>query len=101
MPSPYWGVGCQEWLCLKDGRIAKRAVLNGAQLIVVDPRKHSLVDFAALHVPKRAGTGIAFVNSLMHVLIQGEENRPGSQGNGLDGLSLQGGLCQLAHESRF
>jgi formate dehydrogenase major subunit len=48
----------------------KNAVLNGAQLIVVDPRRHRLVDFAALHVPIRVGTDIAFLNSLMHVLIE-------------------------------
>jgi formate dehydrogenase major subunit len=48
----------------------KNAVLNGAELIVVDPRRHALVDFAALHVPIRVGSDIAFLNALMHVLIQ-------------------------------
>ncbi len=47
----------------------KNAVLNGAQLIVVDPRKHALTDFAALHVPIKVGSDIAFLNSLMYVLI--------------------------------
>ena len=27
----------------------KNAVLNGAELIVVDPRKHALVDFASVY----------------------------------------------------
>jgi formate dehydrogenase major subunit len=48
----------------------KNAVLNGAQLIVVDPRRHPLVDHAHLHVPIRVGSDIALLNGLMHVLIQ-------------------------------
>jgi formate dehydrogenase major subunit len=47
----------------------KNAVLKGAKLIVVDPRRHPLVDFADLHVPIRVGSDIAFLNALMHVLI--------------------------------
>jgi formate dehydrogenase major subunit len=47
----------------------KNAVLNGAQLIVVDPRRHALADLATLHVPIRVGSDIAFLNALMHVLI--------------------------------
>ena len=50
----------------------KNAVLNGAQLVVVDPRKHKLTDFASLHVPIRVGTDIAFLNGLMYVLIREE-----------------------------
>jgi formate dehydrogenase major subunit len=48
----------------------KNAVLNGAQLIVVDPRRHPLVDHAHLHVPIRVGSDIALLNGVMHVLIQ-------------------------------
>ena len=47
----------------------KNAVLNGAKLILVDPRRHKLADFADLHVPIRVGSDIAFLNALMHVLI--------------------------------
>ncbi len=47
----------------------KNAVANGAKLIVVDPRRHKLVDFADLHVPIKVGSDIAFLNSLMQVLI--------------------------------
>ena len=47
----------------------KNAVLNGARLIVVDPRRHKLAEFAELHVPLRVGSDIAFLNALMHVLI--------------------------------
>lgn len=48
----------------------KNAVMDGAQLIVVDPRKHFLVDFATLHVPIKVGSDIAFLNGVMHVLIK-------------------------------
>ncbi len=47
----------------------KNAVKNGAELIVVDPRKHALVDFASLHVSINVGSDIAFINGVMHVLI--------------------------------
>ncbi len=33
----------------------KNAVQNGAKLIVVDPRKHKLADFADLHLPHAGG----------------------------------------------
>jgi formate dehydrogenase major subunit len=50
----------------------KNAVLKGAQLIVVDPRRHKLRDFADLHVPIRVGSDIAFLNALMQVLIEND-----------------------------
>ena len=48
----------------------KNAVLNGARLIVVDPRRHRLVDFADLHLPLKVGSDIALLNAIMHVLIE-------------------------------
>ncbi|EPR43194.1 molybdopterin oxidoreductase [Desulfococcus multivorans DSM 2059] len=48
----------------------KNAVMNGAKLILVDPRRHKLADFADLHLPIRVGSDIAFTNSLMQVLIE-------------------------------
>jgi len=50
----------------------KNAVMNGARLIVVDPRRHKLVDFAEQHVPIRVGSDIAFLNGVMNVLIAEE-----------------------------
>jgi Uncharacterized anaerobic dehydrogenase len=47
----------------------KNAVLNGAELIVVDPRRQPLVDFATLYVPIKVGSDIAFLNGVMNVLI--------------------------------
>ncbi len=48
----------------------KNAVMKGAKLIVVDPRRHKLADFADLHVPIKVGSDIAFLNSVMNVLIE-------------------------------
>jgi len=48
----------------------KNAVQKGAKLIVMDPRKHRLVDFADLHVPLKVGSDIALLNGIMHVLIE-------------------------------
>jgi len=48
----------------------KNAVMNGARLIVVDPRKQPLADFAELFVQIKVGSDIAFLNSVMNVLIE-------------------------------
>jgi len=50
----------------------KNALAKGAKLIVVDPRRHKLAELADIHVPIAVGSDIAFLNSLMYVLI--EEN---------------------------
>ena len=48
----------------------KNAVEKGAKLIVMDPRRHRLVDFADLHVPLKVGSDIALLNAIMRVLIE-------------------------------
>ena len=47
----------------------KNAVRNGAQLIVSDPRRTKLTEFADVHVPIKVGSDVAYLNGLMHVLI--------------------------------
>ncbi len=47
----------------------KNAVQNGAQLIVIDPRKHKLCDMATVHLPLKVGSDIALLNAIMNVLI--------------------------------
>ena len=42
---------------------------RGAKLIVADPRKIPLTDFAVLHLQHRPGTDIALLNGLANVLI--------------------------------
>jgi formate dehydrogenase major subunit len=48
----------------------KQAVENGATLIVVDPRRHALADFAQIHAQIKVGSDIAFLNGLMRVLVE-------------------------------
>jgi formate dehydrogenase alpha subunit len=45
---------------------------RGAVLIVADPRRIDLCDYATLYLPLRPGTDIALLNGLMHVLINEE-----------------------------
>ena len=47
----------------------KQAVQKGAELILVDPRRTALADFATMHLPLKVGSDIALINGLMHVLI--------------------------------
>jgi formate dehydrogenase major subunit len=47
----------------------KDAALAGAELIVVDPRRTPLVDFATMHVQIKVGSDVALINGLMNVLI--------------------------------
>ncbi|BBO80860.1 formate dehydrogenase subunit alpha [Desulfosarcina ovata subsp. sediminis] len=51
----------------------KRAVRSGkAQLIVVDPRDIPLSRHAALKLTQKPGTDVAWINGLMHVIIEEE-----------------------------
>jgi formate dehydrogenase major subunit len=51
----------------------KRAIRAGTKLIVIDPRKISLVDsphvVASHHLQLRPGTNVAMINSLAHVVV--------------------------------
>ena len=47
----------------------KNAVMNGAKLVVVDPRRQPLAEYADIFAQIRVGSDIAFLNGIMHVLI--------------------------------
>jgi formate dehydrogenase major subunit len=47
----------------------KNAVRKGGKLILVDPRKQPLADYADIHCQIRVGTDIAFLNGLMNVIV--------------------------------
>lgn len=51
------------------GMQIRRAVANGAKLIVVDPRDIGLAKYAAVHLKLRPGTNVAFANGMMHVFL--------------------------------
>lgn len=48
----------------------KRAVRkHGASLILIDPRRIELADFATLHLRQKPGTDVALFNAMAHVII--------------------------------
>jgi formate dehydrogenase alpha subunit len=47
-----------------------RAKERGAPLIVADPRRTPLVDFADIYLQHRPGTDVALINGLMHVIVR-------------------------------
>jgi formate dehydrogenase major subunit len=54
----------------------KRAVKNGAVLIVCDPRRIDLVRWATMHLQHKVGTDVALLNGLMNeILRHGWEDR--------------------------
>src|SRR5689334_16817793 len=54
----------------------KKAVRNGATLVVADPRKIWLTKLAKRHLQLRPGTDVWLLNALMHVIVtEGLENR--------------------------
>ena len=48
----------------------KKAVRNGAKLVVVDPRKIELTRWATRHIQLKIGTDIAFLNAMCHVIVK-------------------------------
>ena len=53
------------------GTMLRRAVRQrGVKLIVADPRKIDLVDFACLHLQHEPGTDIALLNGLMYLILE-------------------------------
>lgn len=50
-------------------RIKKAVMEHGAKLIVADPRRIDLVDFAHVWLRQRPGTDVALCNTLMNVII--------------------------------
>ncbi len=52
------------------GTMLRRAVrFRGAKLIVADPRRIDLCDFATLHLRHKPGADIALLNGLMYILL--------------------------------
>jgi predicted molibdopterin-dependent oxidoreductase YjgC len=49
----------------------KRAVRkHGAKLILIDPRRIELADFATLHLRQQPGSDVAIFNAMAHVIIR-------------------------------
>src|SRR5512138_964356 len=53
------------------GTMLRRAAkFRGAKIVVADPRKIDLTEFAALHIRQRPGTDIALINGLMYIILE-------------------------------
>src|SRR5439155_2164664 len=52
------------------GARIKQAVLNGAALIVIDPRRTELAAIADLHLALRPGTNVALFNAIAKILVE-------------------------------
>jgi formate dehydrogenase alpha subunit len=59
------------------GTFMRQAVLKrGVKLIVADPRRIDLTEFAILHLRLKSGSDVALLNGLMHLILQkGYEDR--------------------------
>jgi formate dehydrogenase major subunit len=59
------------------GARIKQAALRGARLIVIDPRRIELTEYADLHVALRPGTNVALLNAMAHtIVVEGLCDRP-------------------------
>lgn len=53
------------------GSMLRQAVLQrGVKLVVADPRRIDITEFATLHLRHRPGTDVALLNGLMHIILQ-------------------------------
>ncbi len=53
------------------GTMLRRAISQrGAKLIVADPRRIDMVDFATMHIRQQPGTDIALLNGLMYIILE-------------------------------
>ena len=53
------------------GTMIRRAVINrGLKVIVADPRKIDMVEYACLHLQHKPGTDIALLNGLMYLILE-------------------------------
>ena len=52
------------------GARIKQAVLRGAKLIIIDPRKIELTGYADIHLPLRLGTNVPLLNAVACTIIE-------------------------------
>ena len=52
------------------GARIKQAVLRGANLIVIDPRKIELAEYATIHLQPRPGTNVPLLNALAYTIVE-------------------------------
>lgn len=53
------------------GAMLRQAVARrGARLVVADPRKIEITEFATLHLRQKPGTDVALINGLMYIILE-------------------------------
>lgn len=52
------------------GARIKQAVLQGARLVVIDPREIELARYADVHLPIRPGTNVPVLNAIAHAILE-------------------------------
>ncbi|MBI4531295.1 MAG: molybdopterin-dependent oxidoreductase [Candidatus Latescibacteria bacterium] len=53
------------------GTKIRQAVLRrGVKLVVADPRRIDITEFATLHIRQRPGTDVALINGIMHIILK-------------------------------
>lgn len=52
------------------GAMLRQAALRGTKIIVADPRRIDITDFATLHLRQRPGTDVALVNGMIRLAIK-------------------------------
>jgi len=52
------------------GNKMKKAAINGKKLIVIDPRRTELADYATYFLQLKSGTDVILINGLMNIIIE-------------------------------
>ncbi len=68
------------------GARLKQRVIQGARLVVVDPRRTELAGYADVHLRGRPGSNVAVFNGLAHVLLEEGLADPAFLAGRVDGL---------------
>ena len=58
-------------------RIRQAVLQRGVKLVVADPRRIDITEFATLHLRQRPGTDVALINGLMHIILKPTAGRTG------------------------
>ena len=51
-------------------KICQAVLRRGVKLVVADPRRIDITDFATLHIRQQPGTDVALLNGLMHIILE-------------------------------
>ena len=51
-------------------KIRQAALRRGVKIVVADPRRIDIAEFAALHLRQKPGTDVALLNGLMHIILK-------------------------------